>query len=181
MNEIFNKYVELLKKPKIILIIGVLGLVLVLISSAVSTDKESNANTSQKEITAEEYKLALEEDIKKTVTDITGSKKVSVVITLESGIRYSYADTREETLTEKQEKENKTSDNEFKEGYITVKTADGGEEALLVTTEMPKVRGIAIVCDGGDNEYIREKIQNAVTASLNITSKRVYICGRNTQ
>ena len=31
------------------------------------------------------------------------------------------------------------------------------------------------------DEYIAEKIQNAVTAALDITSKRVYICGRNTQ
>ena len=50
---------------------------------------------------------------------------------------------------------------------------------MLVTVEMPEVRGVAIVCDGGDNEYIAEKIQNAVTAALDITSKRVYICGRN--
>ena len=122
----------------------------------------------------------MERDIKNTVSEITGSKDVSVIITLESGIKYSYADIREETVTEKEEKENKTSDNELKEGYITIKNADGGEEALLVTTEMPEVRGVAIVCDGGDNQYICEKIQNAVTAALDITSKRVYICGRNT-
>lgn len=51
---------------------------------------------------------------------------------------------------------------------------------MLVTTQMPKVRGVAIVCDGGDNERIAEKIQNAVMSALNISSKKVYICGRNT-
>ena len=55
--------------------------------------------------------------------------------------------------------------------------ADGGEQALLVTTEMPEVRGVAIVCEGGDSEAINEKIENAVTAALDITSKRVYIAG----
>ena len=60
---------------------------------------------------------------------------------------------------------------------VTVKTADGGEQALLVTTEMPQVRGVAVVCEGGDDEIINEKITNAVTAALNITSKRVYIAG----
>ena len=60
-----------------------------------------------------------------------------------------------------------------------MKTADGGEQALLITEQMPEIRGVAIVCEGGDNEIINEKIKNTVTAALNITSKRVYICGRN--
>ncbi len=179
MNDIVNKYLRALKNPKTIVIIGLIGLVLIFLSSVLPKDNKEK-NTVKSEITAEEYKAILEDDIKNTVRDITGSKNVSVVITLDSGIRYSYADIREETVTEKEEKENRTSDSGLKEGYITVKTADGGEQALLVTTEMPKVRGVAIVCDGGDNEFIVEKIQNAVTAALDITSKRVYICGRNT-
>lgn len=179
MNDILNKYIKLLKKPKNLIIIGVVGLVLIVFSN-IFTAKEEKTVTQTTEITTDDYKAILEEDIKNTVRNITGSKNVSVVITLESGLKYSYADTREETLTERQEKENRTSDNELKEGYITVKTSDGGEEALLVTTHMPEVRGVAIVCDGGDNEYLAEKIQNAVTAALDISSKRVYICGRNT-
>lgn len=180
MNDLINKYLKMFKNPKAIVVVGILGIAFVILSSLVSTDKSEKEVLPATSITAEEYKAVLENDIKRTVTDITGSKNVSVVITLESGIKYSYADIKEETLTEKQEKENRTSDSGVKEGYITVKTADGGEEALLVTTEMPEVRGVAIVCDGGDNEYIVEKIQNAVTAALDINSKRVYICGRNT-
>ncbi len=180
MNEAVNKYLKLFKSPKALMIMGISGILLILLSTFTGGEKGQKNENTQLPITAEEYKSDLEEDIKKTVIDITGSKKVSVVITLESGIRYSYADTREETVTEKSENENRTSDNELKEGYITVKTSDGGEEALLIATEMPEVRGVAIVCEGGDNEYIYEKIQNAVTAALDITSKRVYICGRNT-
>ena len=180
MNDLINKYLKMFKNPKAIVVVGILGIAFVVLSSLVSMDKSEKEVLPATSITAEEYKAVLENDIKRTVTDITGSKNVSVVITLESGIKYSYADIKEETLTEKQEKENRTSDSGVKEGYITVKTADGGEEALLVTTEMPEVRGVAIVCDGGDNEYIVEKIQNAVTAALDINSKRVYICGRNT-
>ena len=52
---------------------------------------------------------------------------------------------------------------------------------MLITTEMPEVRGVAIVCEGGDDEETNQKIQSAVTAALNITSKRVYITGGKTQ
>ena len=180
MNEIVSKYLKPFKKPKTVLIIGLVGIGLIVLSSLFSSGESKKENMKTGEMTAEEYKTILEEDIKETVTDITGSKNVSVVITLESGIKYSYADIREETLTEKKENEKESTDNETKSGYITVKTADGGEQALLVTTQMPKVRGVAIVCDGGDNESIAEKIQNAVMSALNISSKKVYICGRNT-
>ena len=180
MNEIVSKYLKPFKKPKTVLIIGLVGIGLIVLSSLFSSGESKKENMKTGEMTAEEYKTILEEDIKETVTDITGSKNVSVVITLESGIKYSYADIREETLTEKKENEKESTDNETKSGYITVKTAEGGEQALLVTTQMPKGRGVAIVCDGGDNERIAEKIQNAVMSALNISSKKVYICGRNT-
>ena len=178
MSEIICKYAGVFKKPKSILILGLVGIMLIFFSSLFT--KSEKKTETKTEITAEEYKLELEEDVKKIVRQITGSKNVSVVITLESGIRYDYADTKEETLVERQEKENKSLDSELKEGYIIVESADGGEEALLITAQMPKVRGVAIVCDGGDSEIIFNKIQNAVTAALDITSKRVYICGRNT-
>ena len=180
MNEIVSKYLKPFKKPKTVLITGLVGIGLIVLSSLFSSGESKKENMKTGEMTAEEYKTILEEDIKETVTDITGSKNVSVVITLESGIKYSYADIREETLTEKKENEKESTDNETKSGYITVKTAEGGEQALLVTTQMPKVRGVAIVCDGGDNERIAEKIQNAVMSALDISSKKVYICGRNT-
>jgi stage III sporulation protein AG len=44
---------------------------------------------------------------------------------------------------------------------------------------MPEIRGVAIVCIGGDNELIAQKIENTVTAALNITSQRVSIAGGN--
>jgi stage III sporulation protein AG len=126
----------------------------------------------------ENYKAELESDIKEAVKNITGSKNISVVITLESSVRYSYADQREKSSANKTESEQQSTQNDLKESYITIKTSDGGEQALLVTAKMPEIRGVAIVCEGGDDEIIAEKIKNAVTAAFGITSKRVYICGR---
>ena len=48
---------------------------------------------------------------------------------------------------------------------------------LVVTEIMPQIRGVAIVCELGDSPAIAERIQNAVTAALDITSQRVYIAG----
>lgn len=180
MNKLIKKYAERLKKPQILIFIGLAGILLIFLSSFWGTDQE-NESKKTAEFSAEDYKAELEADITDMVKDITGSRDISVVITLESGIRYTYADTKEEISSDKTQESAVSSDFEIKEGYITVKTADGGEQALLVTTMMPEIRGVAIVCEGGDIESINEKIKNAVTSALNITSKRVYICGRKTR
>ena len=140
---------------------------------------EKTPQETKSDFSYEDYRICLQEDIKKMVTEITGSKKVNVVITLENSISYSYADTREEASAAESKENGDSSDMQIKEGYITLENADGSEEALLVTAKMPEIRGVAIVCEGGDNKLLNEKIKNTVTAALNITSKRVYICGRN--
>lgn len=177
MNEVINKYITKLKSPKLLVIMGIAGIMLIYLSTFFSTVKEKSDTVLSGEITVEQYREQLEQSILKMVESITGSSNATVVITLESSMKYSYADVREGVSANKTESDSESFSSELKQTYITVKTSDGGEQALLITTEMPEVRGVAIVCEGGDNELTCEKIQNAVMAALNITSKRVYIAG----
>lgn len=179
MNEIKEKIITRLKSPKILIIGGLIGILLIFLSSLGGNSDKTEPKTTEDTFSVEQYRTELEEDIAALVKEISGSKEVSVVVTLENGIKYSYADTREEAVTDKSGDKTNETDTELKQNYITVKNADGGEEALLVTANMPDIRGVAIVCEGGDSEIIAEKIMNTVTAALNITKKRVYICGRN--
>ena len=180
MNDTLNKYIVKFKNPKALIIAGVMGILFIYLSTFFGgSDSANEGNLTSGSISLEEYREQLEEDVCEMVKKITGSKNVSVVITLESGVRYSYADIEEESESYKTESEKESNETQFKNGYVTVKTADGGEKALLITENMPEIRGVAIVCEGGDNEIIGEKIKNSVTAAFNITSKRVYVCGGN--
>ncbi|MBR4099640.1 MAG: hypothetical protein IKK55_01470 [Clostridia bacterium] len=178
MNNLIAKYIPKIKSPKFLVVIGIIGIVLIFLSSLGGSGEKSQ-KTDTTPISAEEYREQLEKDIKNIVKGITGSNKVTVVVTLESGIRYKYADITEGSSEDKTENDTISTSSELKQGYITVKTADGGEQALLVTTQMPEIRGVAIVCLGGDNSTVAEKIENTVTAALNITSQRVHIAGGN--
>ena len=148
-------------------------------SSTIEIVEEISINKKLSEIRQFGFEKEIKAKVKKLVTKITGSKNVTVIVTLESGMRYKYADIKEDSSEDKSEESVKLSSSETKQDYITVKTADGGEQALLVTTQMPEIRGVAIVCMGGDNEIIAQKIENTVTAALNITSQRVSIAGGN--
>ena len=177
MNDRIQKIGEILKKPKVLIAAGIAGMVLILVSSFLPSGEKKTKTASGEAITAQEYGAQLEKSLSQTVRCITGSKKVQVVVTLESGIRYTYADIHEGTTANKTESDYESTSDERKQSYITVRNADGGEQALLVTSEMPEVRGVAIICEGGDDPVLNEKIKNAVTAALNITSKRVYVAG----
>ncbi len=176
MDRLIEKITGAVKNPKILIALGLTGILLICLPSFFGGKKKTETKESG-EISIEEYRAGLEKNVEEIVSSITGSKNVKVVITLESGIIYSYADTNEGTSANKTGSGQESTSSESKQSYITVKTADGGEQALLITTEMPQVRGVAVVCEGGDDEIINEKITNAVTAALNITSKRVYIAG----
>ena len=182
MNSKFNDFLSRLKSPKVLIIAGISGIMLIFISSFFGGNEEKNQQlNANSDIYLTEYRIELEKDICSLVASITGSRKVEAIVTLESSVKYNYADIKESNEAEKTDSSGESFDSSLKEGFITVKTAEGGEEALLVTEQMPEIRGVAIVCDGGDDEILNEKIKNAVTSAFDITDKRVYICGRKSR
>ena len=174
-----KKLAERLKNPNVLLVLGVAGILLIFVSSLFPNSKDKVKQTEQTDsiYSAEEYRIALEEELKGIVEDITGDGKARVVVTLDSGIRYSYADATETDTSSASNSDSLTESQSKSRSYVTVRTSDGSEKALLITEYMPDIRGVAIVCRGGENEQTAERIKGAVTAALDITSKRVYITG----
>ena len=160
-----------------LVVIGIIGIALIALSSLLPSKKESaEILPNSSSVTAAEYKKNLEEEIKQIVFKLTGSDS-AVMVTLESGIKYDFADDTKDTVSTVSGQNSTTDSRSNTKNYITVRDSDGGEKALVITERMPEIRGVAIICDGGDQEHIAEKIEGAVCAALNITSKRVYIAG----
>lgn len=173
-----EKIISFLKKhlnSKKIVAIGIIGIVLIGLSSFVPEKKEKQQHSD--EISTEEYKNILEKQVKEIAVSISGDKKTKVIITLETSIRREYAGESQNISGEKSTDKGKETSGTVKEKAITVKKSDGSEEALLITEYMPQIRGVAIVCNTGGSEGIKQAISDAVTAALGITSKRVYIGG----
>ena len=177
MNENIKNFIIKLKNPKLLIIIGTVGIALIAFSSFIPSKSEKDKNLENTStLSADEYKNNLENDIREIVLGITGYDS-TVMVTLESGIRYDFADDTKDTISTVSG-QNSTADSRTNtKSYITVKDSNGGEKALVITEKMPEIRGVAIICIGGDQENVAEKIEGAVCAALNITSKRVYIAG----
>ncbi len=179
MGNIREKLKDTFKNPKNLMILGIAGILFIFLSSLLPSSEGEEGVKEAQSISSEQYRVLIEQSIGEIVTGISGDKRPTVVVTLESGVFNSYADASETDSSNSNADSAQHSSESKKQSFVTITDASGGERALLVTEYMPQIRGVAIVCSGGDREEIGEKIKNAVTAALNITSKRVYIAGGN--
>ena len=164
-----------MKKPKGLMIAGLIGILLIFVSTVFP---KSTAEKKQ-DFSAESYRHTLEKSVKELVFRITGDNGSTVVVTLDTGARYVYADSATASSSDNVTETGSVQNSNSTHSYITVRNESGGEEALPITVYMPQIRGVAIVCRGGNDPQLAEQVQNAVTAALHITNSRVYITGGN--
>lgn len=170
-------------KIKLIVLLGVCGIALVLLSELLPSQKSgesarAQAGDAQAETSAEAAAV-LEEKLYALLTSIEGVGKAKVLVTLESGAEYIYANA-EKTNTDvtqdfedtevKKLHEKDTSEN----SYILVDNGKG-KEALVKTRIEPKIKGVVVVCEGAENIEVEERLIKAVTTALAISSAQVCI------
>ncbi len=106
-----------------------------------------------------EYARQLEKQLKLVISQIEGVGKVSVMVTVEGTVEYNY-----------QQDISVSENREDKETVII-----SNKEPLVKSIYNPKVSGVLVICDGGDNVIIKEKIIYAVSSVLDIPTNKVYI------
>lgn len=168
------------KFRKIIVFIGVFGIILIFLSGFFKPNKAKKSKTLQTSDSTQEYVLKLENDLKDLVSNIKGAGNTRVLVTLENSAETVYATEEKKNKEATEDKTDgqlskKRESDDCEKKYITIKDADGTERALSVTQIQPTIKGVVVVCDGGDNPDVQQKISNAIKTALNITSKRVYV------
>ena len=155
------------KKPLFFLFIGLFGVALIMISE-IFPEKENQTDTynfSETEIFSkqEEY---LETRLENAVSKIKGAGKTDVTVTLESSKEFCYA---------KNFSENTDVSENSKEDEFVIIDGKNGEEAILIKTLEAEIRGVLVVCEGGNDALLKEKIINSVCALLDIPSNKVNV------
>ncbi len=184
-----NKFKEFIKKfpltknqQNIIIMLGISGISLIFISGLFTPKKEKNisCSCSKIEISMNNKKKSLEENLENIISGINGAGKAKVLITFEGTPETVYA-TEEKKNNESSEDKSgddvtrKKESNDCEKKLITVKDCDGGEKALAVTELEPKIKGAVVICPGADDPIVKNRITEAVTTALNINSNRVCV------
>lgn len=158
-----------------LIVIGVVGIALLALSEWLPKNRGEDAVET---LSAEVFVRQTEERLTTLVGSIEGAGKCRVLVTLENGVEYVYA-TQQRVNSDRSEdtdddSKRLTQKDDSERSVIVVET-DGGRQGLVVTELQPTVRGVVVVCEGGDREDVRARVTEAVTVAMDLSEKRVCV------
>lgn len=151
-------------------IIAAAIILIVLVSFAFKDSGEKTEKTVQMPDTADIAVLteqAVEEKIKSMVESIDGAGSASVSVSLESTGTIHYA----QDIDEKKENDSISKDSE----YIYTEGTNGSPDGLVIRVDGPVIRGVAVVCDGGESAVVKGEIKSMISSLYSIGSDRIYV------
>ena len=153
-KKLFAKYIKNLHgKTPMLLLLGA-GVLLLLFSSQFSSGG-GKAAAGDAALDTEKYVAQLEARLGEMCASVDGAGRCRVMITLEGGEYYVYAADKSSS------------------GALDYVVSSGS--GLLLETKLPSVRGVAVVCEGGARDRVREEMTRLICAALGVPSSRVFI------
>lgn len=150
------------KRLAIIVIVGLLGIILLTLSSFLPEKEKDEPAENSTQINLAEYEESVENRLSQLISCIDGAGRTKVMVTLDSGDENVYAT------------EDKSGEKTYERDYVVIKQ-DGNEGGMLLKVTEPEIRGVAVVCEGADSAAVRQEIINTVTAVLGVGTSRVNI------
>lgn len=154
----FNRY------KYVFLLIGI-GVLLLLIPTSTSKSSDSaDASNVEEDFSVE----ALEEQLKDILSQIEGAGQVSVMLTVESGMKRIFAqDGRLEQESGSLQRESET---------VVVSSGTGTQETVLVQQIYPQFQGALVVAQGGGDPSVRLNLTEAVAALTGLGADKISVC-----
>lgn len=117
-----------------------------------------------------EYKRQVEEELCRILGDIKGVGEIKVMVTIEGTTEYVYA---EELDTDTDKDGEKTSE-KYKNEVVMVEQ-DGRKNALVKKIIKPQISGVVIVCEGGGDIHLNERVLKAASVALDLPASKICV------
>lgn len=180
MEKLFEKFnnKKLLENLVIFLILAII--VLIVINSLFDNNENSNLTTNVA-ITNDiiQPKVELEKKLENILSKIDGAGKVYVMISYSNGLLSAPMTDVKTTTTIVSEKdsnggERKTEETSTEENVIYEQ--EGNNKVPMIKQEiLPNAIGVIVVAEGASNAMIKEKLINAVAATIDVPSHRIQV------
>lgn len=138
------------KTKAVMLILAAAGILLLILGSIGPKQTDPEAGDVQF------YTEYLEKRLTKLCLAVDGIDEAAVFLTLDCSSEYVYSSSASDVL---------------------ILTGGDGEEAVLLKEIYPRVRGVAVVCSGGDLPGIRKTVTELLAAALDLPSHRIKVAG----
>ena len=147
-------------------IVGIVGVFIILFSGGVLSSSEKERSVENTDIIA--YAEELEAKIKNLCESCDGVSHVTVLLTLEGGFEYEYA--------QNVEIDRNAYGEERREEYLVVGQGSSAH-CVVLRQKIPEIAGVGIVCRGGDDDKIRGELITLISSALHIGANKIYITG----
>lgn len=138
-----------------LLVLGLAAGVVLLFLGVKQEDAEETPTVVSESFSFDAHESALSERLTEMIGRVEGVSGVHVMLTLERGY----------------------SDELARDGdaYLTVKDSEGAEETVTLSREAPKVKGVAVICKGGDDPLIQKEIIDMIAALFDLPTGRIFV------
>ena len=156
------------RKLLVIVVVMIVGIILTVISpsGSESEEKEQISLQTDKIFNESEYTGQLENRLEEMISLINGAGETKVIVTLECDYETVYA--KDGSI----EKDNDSTDEDSEYIIIDSRDVQGG---LVLKTVTPKIRGVAVVCAGGDSMYVKTAVTDLLSAVLDIGTNHISV------
>lgn len=165
-----SEITEKLSKNKKILIIAVcavLGVVLIMSEKIFNLSGKSGKDDTQN-YSVSYYTENLEERVKKLCAAVKGVDDVCVLLTLDTSSEFVYAKNEDTEIG--------SSFDSYTGEYVIISSGDE-DKTVLVNEIFPKIRGVAVVCTGGERAEVQKTLTDLLSAALGVSSNKIKVAG----
>ncbi|MBR6045806.1 MAG: hypothetical protein IKP47_09240 [Ruminococcus sp.] len=163
-------------RVKLIAFMGIAAVALILLSELIPAKKSAEPAESSSEVFSDTSKLieAEERKLASLLSSVRGVGKAEVILSLEGSEEYIYAQD-----TEAERSEDVSRITEKHESKLVLTDRSGSKGPLVRKVLAPKFNGALVICDGGSDPNIRERVIKAVSAALDLPTSKICVECRN--
>lgn len=158
------------------LLIGIAGILMICGSYLENIGtKQENPEVIEEEADINNYKQAMERQLKQILSKVSGAGDVEVMITFKS--------TEEKVLKEDSEIANESSSNQTdnasskkneKNSTVIIEN-DGNEQPVIVMENYPVVCGVAVVAKGASDINVKNNIINIIKSLFEVEAHKISV------
>lgn len=130
-------------------------------------DNKDLQKSDQTDSSSLSYESELEQRLEKTLAMVQGVGRIKVMINTEEGY--------ENIIKNDYKSEKYTENGSSKDINEEVTVFDENGEPVILKEVKPKINGVVIVAEGGDNVLVKNSLINAVKALLGIEAHKIEI------
>lgn len=145
-------------KTTLAVLLGGIAMLLILLSTILPGDSPTT-RTGEARQTTTQYQKQLEEQLEALIGQMQGAGRVTVMVTLSTGEEAVYAVD--------------TQSGELQQQETHVILQDGS--ALIETTWLPQVCGVAVLCEGGGDVRVAARITELLRSLLDLPANRICV------